>query len=217
MLDRLQPDLIIHCAAATDVEWCEKNPELAKTINEDTTVFLAERASEIEAKFVFTSTDNVFDGKSSNYSEADASGPLNSYAAGKIRTEQLVAQVNPDALIIRSYFYGYSPAGTRSLLEWVLIRATKANKVPGFTDSYFSPISVHDFAEALDAAICANTSSLLHMGSSDSISKYEFARMVMEVYRCDMTLLQPITVDDIGLSADRPRNSSLNLKMLEGT
>ena len=63
-LDSIKPDLIVHCAAATDVEWCEKHPDLAKAINEDATVFLANKAIELNSKFVFTSTDSVFDGKS---------------------------------------------------------------------------------------------------------------------------------------------------------
>ena len=214
-LDRLRPDLIIHCAAATNVEWCERNPDLARAINEDATKFLAEKAVEIGAKFIFTSTDSVFDGKTGHYSENDVTGPLNAYAAGKVRSEIVVATVNPDALIIRSYFYGHSPAGNRSLLEWVLVRALAGDPVPGFTDSFFSPISIHDFASALDAAIDAGTSGLLHLGSNNAISKYEFARMVMEAYDCDMSLLRPIKVDDIGLKADRPRNTSLNVQLLE--
>jgi dTDP-4-dehydrorhamnose reductase len=214
-LDRIQPDLIVHCAAATNVEWCEQNPEYAKEINEDATLFLARKAVELDAKFVFTSTDSVFDGKTGNYSEGDAPGPLNAYAAGKARSEVEVASANPGALIIRSYFYGNSPSGTRSLLEWVLNRALKGNEVPGFTDSYFSPINVHDFAEALYATVTAGVSGLLHLGSSYSISKYEFARIVMETYKCDMSLLKPITVDDIGLRADRPRDTSLDVTMLE--
>ncbi|MCH8108982.1 MAG: sugar nucleotide-binding protein, partial [Chloroflexi bacterium] len=138
-LERLRPDLIVHCAAATDVEWCEKNPALAKAINEDATVFLAEKAVKIGSKFVFISTDSVFDGRVGNYSEQDALAPLNSYAAGKVRTEIAVARINPNALIIRSFFYGHSPSGTRSLLEWVLVRALAGDQVTGFSDSYFSP------------------------------------------------------------------------------
>ena len=213
-LEQLQPNLIVHCAAATNVEWCEKNPELAKRINEDATEFLANKSAEIGAKFVYTSTDSVFDGLAGNYTESAKPGPLNSYAAGKVRTETLVADSNPDAIVIRSYFYGHSPSGTRSLLEWVLIRAQAGNEVPGFTDSYFSPISVHDFAYALDAAVAADHFGLLHLGSSDRISKYEFAKIVMEAYDCDMQLLRPITVDDAGLKADRPRDTSLNVDLL---
>lgn len=214
-LDRIKPKLIVHCAAATDVEWCEKHPELAKVINEDATVFLAKKAIELNAKFVFTSTDSVFDGKSGNYSESDAPCPLNSYAAGKVRTEQAVADINPEALLIRSYFYGHSPTGNRSLLEWVLVRALNNKVVPGFTDSYFSPIGLPDFAEALDVALAAGCSGFLHLGSKNAISKYEFARLVMESNNCDMSLLRPTTVDEIGLSASRPRNTSLNVKLLE--
>jgi dTDP-4-dehydrorhamnose reductase len=214
-LERIQPDLIIHCAAATNVEWCEQNPDQAKAINETATVFIAEKAKELSAKFVFTSTDSVFDGKNSKYAESDPPEPLNSYASGKVRSEKSVARANPRTLIVRSYFYGYSPAGTRSLLEWVLIRAQSGIEVPGFTDSYFSPISVDDFADALDAAIKNNTTGLLHLGSSERISKYEFAKIVMETYDCDMSLLKPITVDDAGLKADRPRDTSLDVSLLE--
>lgn len=214
-LERIQPDAIVHCAAATNVEWCEQNPDQAKAINETATEFLATKAKELGAKFVFTSTDSVFDGKKSKYTESDPPEPLNSYASGKVRTENLVAGVDANALIIRSYFYGYSPAGTRSLLEWVLVRAQSENEVPGFTDSYFSPISVRDFADALDVAITNNTTGLLHLGSSDRISKFEFAKIVMEIYDCDMALLKPITVDDVGLKADRPRDTSLDVGLLE--
>lgn len=214
-LERIQPDAIVHCAAATNVEWCEQNPDQAKAINETATEFLATKAKELGAKFVFTSTDSVFDGKKSKYTESDLPEPLNSYASGKVRTENLVAGVDANALIIRSYFYGYSPAGTRSLLEWVLVRAQSENEVPGFTDSYFSPISVRDFADALDVAITNNTTGLLHLGSSDRISKFEFAKIVMEIYDCDMALLKPITVDDVGLKADRPRDTSLDVGLLE--
>lgn len=213
-LEHIQPDLIIHCAAATNVEWCEKNPELAKQINEDSTEFLAKKSVDLGAKFIYTSTDSVFDGKTGNYSESAQPGPLNSYAAGKVRTEQLVAESNLNSIVIRSYFYGHSPSGSRSLLEWVLVRALAGNQVPGFTDSYFSPISVHDFADALDAAVAAGHSGLLHLGSSNRISKYDFARQVIESYNCDMSLLKPITVDDAGLKADRPRDTSLNVNQL---
>ena len=214
-LERIKPDLIIHCAAATNVEWCEKHPELAKAINVDATLFLARRSSEIGAKFVFTSTDSVFDGTGEKYLESDVPAPLNAYATGKVHTEESVRNLNPEALIIRSYFYGHSPSGTRSLLEWVLVKAQAGDIVPGFTDSYFSPISVYDFADALDSAVDADTSGILHMGSSDTISKYEFARMVMVTYQCDMSLLRPITVDNAHLNAERPRNTSLNVTMLE--
>ena len=212
-IERIAPDVIIHCAAATDVEWCEKNPELAKAINEEATEHLANITADLDIKFVFTSTDSVFDGRDGNYSEESVPAPLNSYAAGKARTEEIVANANPDALIIRSYFYGHSPSGKRSLMEWVLNRALNGEEVPGFTDSYFSPISVSDFAVALDAALNSGTSGLLHLGSSNRISKYEFARLVMETYNCDMSLLRPITVSDANLRADRPRDTSLSVDL----
>ena len=214
-LDAIKPDLIVHCAAATDVEWCEMFPKLTTAVNVEASVFLARKASGMGSQFVFTSTDSVFDGQSGRYSESAAPSPLNAYASGKVEAESSITAANPESLIIRSYFYGHSPSGSRSFLEWVLVKALAGDEVPGFTDSYFSPISVDDFADALDAAITNNTTGLLHLGSSDRISKYEFAKIVMETYDCDMSLLKPITVNDVGLKADRPRDTSLNIALLE--
>lgn len=212
---RQQPDLIVHCAAVTDVEWCENNPKLAETINVSATKLLAGLSAELDCKFVFTSTDSVFDGISGNYSESTPPAPLNSYAEGKVRAESAVSSINNSALIIRSYFYGFSPSRTRSLLEWVLNRAQNGIEVPGFTDSFFSPTNVHDFADAIEIALKSKVEGILHIGSSDRVSKFEFARKVMKRYNCDMSLLTPITVADAGLNADRPRDSSLNTSLLE--
>jgi dTDP-4-dehydrorhamnose reductase len=84
-----------------------------------------------------------------------------------------------------------------------------------FPDSYFSPISVNDFAEALESAMVTDQSGILHIGSSNTISKYEFIRMVLQGFDLDTTLLKPITVDEARLNANRPRDTSLNVTRLE--
>lgn len=214
-LIRINPKFVIHCAAASDVDWTEDHPELARSINEDATSFLAQQSVELRFKLIFISSPFVFDGKNGNYDELDAPEPLNEYARGKTRAEQSVLKIAPEALIIRACFYGHSPSGNHSLLEWVFGKARNGEVVPGFTDSYFSPISVYDFSEALDSAITSNQSGILHIGSGNTISKYEFARMVLQDYDLDTNLLKPITVDEAGLNANRPRDTSLNVTRLE--
>jgi dTDP-4-dehydrorhamnose reductase len=214
-LQRTQPDLIIHCAAASDVDWCEQHPDQAKAINVDATKFMVEQSIKHGSKFIFVSSPFIFDGIAGHYRESDLPGPLNSYATGKVIAEEYVTDIDSNSLIVRACFFGHSPAGNHSLLEWVLGTAANAVEVPGFTDSYFSPISVLDFADALDAAIADDTSGILHLGSSNAVSKYEFARMVLATYGFDAKLLSPITVAEADLNANRPRNTSLDVSLLQ--
>jgi dTDP-4-dehydrorhamnose reductase len=171
-------------------------------------------SNELGFILVFISSPFVFDGIAGNYGETEPPVPLNAYAAGKTRAEVSVSKITPKALIIRARFYGHSQRVNHSLLEWVLGNARNGKAVPGFTYSYFSPISVNDFADALNSAITSDQSGILHIGSSNSISKYEFARMVLQEFTFDADLLTPITVDEAGLNANRPRDTSLNTALL---
>ena len=79
-----RPHAIVHCAAAADVDWCEANPEEAEAINGGASALLAEIAASFNVRFVYISTDSVFDGKRGGYIETDEPAPLNVYARSKI-------------------------------------------------------------------------------------------------------------------------------------
>ena len=214
-LQRIKPEVIIHCASASDVDWNENHPTLSKAINEDVPKFLAQKSMELGIKFIFISSPFIFDGTVGNYREVDPPGPLNTYARGKLNAEQYILECDPNSLIIRACFYGYSPSGNHSLLEWIIGRANRNQNLPGFTDSYFSPINVYDLAEALDKAILAKAKGILHLGSIDTVSKYKFIQMVLHSYRYKADLLKPTSVDEVGLSVSRPRDTSLNISLSE--
>ena len=214
-LRRIQPEIIIHCASASDVDWNENHPTHSKAINEDVPKFLAQESIELGSKFAFISSPFIFDGQDGNYREGDPPGPLNTYARGKLNAEISIAKSNPNALIIRACFYGYSPSGNHSILEWILGLASKNQEIPGFTDSYFSPINVYDLSQALDAAISTKVKGILHLGSINTVSKYEFIRMVLNNYEYNADLLKPITIDDASLNVSRPRNSSLDISLFQ--
>jgi len=77
VLSSFRPSQIIHCAAATNVDWCEEHAEQAQQINAATSAWLAQLALDLGARFIYISTDAVFDGKRGNYAETDESAPLN--------------------------------------------------------------------------------------------------------------------------------------------
>ena len=129
----------MHCAAATNVDWCEDNPKQAEAINVQATADLAEIAAALNARFVYISTDSVFDGKRGDYAETDEPAPLNVYARSKLAGEQETLRLNAAAIVVRVSIYGWNAQKKESLAEWVLRRLEEGSDVPGFTDVFFTP------------------------------------------------------------------------------
>ena len=88
LVSRLKPESIVHCAAATNVDWCEDYPSEAEQNNTQASSFLAQIAQKLGAAFVYISTDAVFNGKKGNYSEADEPAPINVYGRSKWNGER---------------------------------------------------------------------------------------------------------------------------------
>ena len=210
LVTRLQPAAIVHCAAATHVDWCEDHPAEAEQINVQSSSQLAQIAQSIGANFVYVSTDAVFDGIKGNYSEADEPGPVNVYGRSKLNGERAVLRENPSALLVRVNIYGWNAQNKRSLAEWILCELDGGRPVRGFTDIHFTPMLVEDLAELILAMMDANLAGIYHVTGSERISKYEFARRVAALFRFDLSRIIPTSSKDVGLRAPRPADISLN-------
>src|SRR5690242_16494390 len=102
------PSLIIHCAAATNIEWCEAHPKECMRINGEVPGYLAGLAKSVRAAFVYISTDAVFDGCTGGYSETDPVRPVNQYARTKAAGEAAVLQAMREALVLRVNMFGWN-------------------------------------------------------------------------------------------------------------
>ena len=213
----LRPKTIIHCAAATNVDWCEEHPQETERINVQVSVSLAEMARKAGARLVFISTDSVFDGKRGNYAETDEPAPLNTYACSKLRAEREILQQDTDALVVRVNIYGWNAQDKQSLAEWILSEMTAGKRVPGFTDVHFSPILANDLADVLLDMSGHELSGLYHVAGSERISKYEFARQVAETFGFDPGRIVPTPMAVAHLRAPRPSDVSLNTELISKT
>jgi len=210
LLFDLRPRVIVHCAAATNVDWCEDHPEQAIHINTRASALLAEIASALNARLLYVSTDLVFDGKKGGYVETDAPAPLNVYANSKLAGERETLLRNPSALVIRVNIYGWNAQDKQSLAEWILGRLEKGADVPGFTDVFFTPILVNHLVPILFQALQQELAGLYHVSGSERISKFEFARRLAIVFGFDPGRVAPCQVKDMKLRAARPLDISLN-------
>lgn len=213
-LSKVHPQLIIHCAALTDVEQCERDESRAWAVNVEATKVLASWASEDAAKFILISTDSVFDGTRGNYRESDDPAPVNVYARTKLAAEEFVRSSCPNALIIRTNFFGWSHGHRAGLAEWMLARLIKGEGFGGFTDVRFSPLFTDELAHIILELIRRDARGLFHLGARDSCSKYEFAIELARAFQLDASIIHPVSVDEFPFRACRPKNTSLSTEKL---
>jgi dTDP-4-dehydrorhamnose reductase len=206
----IKPDAVIHCAAIANVDDCETKPELAEAINARLPGQVAALAAQYNAKMVHISTDAVFDGQKGKYIETDTPNPLSVYARTKLDGENVAMLANPNALIARVNFYGWSMSGRRSLAEWFVSNLAEGNAIKGFKDVLFCPFMVLDLVDTLMQAIDKDLKGLYHVVGPEAMSKYDFGQAIARKFGFDASLLTPTSVYDAGLKAARSPNLTLN-------
>jgi dTDP-4-dehydrorhamnose reductase len=210
ILSGLDLDCLIHCAAITNVERCEDDYNLAHKTNALATGNLADSIS-ASAKFIYISTDSVFDGKNGNYRESDKPGPLNNYARTKLEAESLLEQGCKNHIIVRTNIFGWNLVAGESFAEWVVNSLRQAKPISMFTDVIFSPISVMSLAHYLGELIVSEFTGKINIVSADSISKYDFGLAVAQLFGFDASLISPMSIRDYPFKAPRPANTSLDV------
>jgi dTDP-4-dehydrorhamnose reductase len=210
LFHQVRPHTVVHCAAATAVDWCEDHPEEAHRLNAEAAGAVARGAAAVGARVAYVSTDSVFDGARGGYREDDAPMPVNTYARSKLAGEEEVRAALPGALVLRTNLYGWNAQKKQSLAEWVLGRLEAGEPVPGFTDVSFAPLLVNDLAETILDLLDRGAEGTFHLASSDACTKYEFARGVAEVFGYDPALVHPARSDSAAFRAARPRLTSLD-------
>lgn len=214
LFEHYAPDWVVNCAALTDVDACEQDPEGASALNRDMPEKLARAAGSRGVKFVHISTDAVFDGKSGDYTENSIPVPVNEYGRSKLEGEQAVLAADPRALVLRTNFFGWSPGPKIGLFEWFYRGLDAGEPRPGFSDVFVSMLSARHLAEWILRLLRSDLHGLYHLASSDCVSKYDFGRLIAEVFSFQADLIHPISVDQAGLQAARPKNLCLSTRKI---
>jgi len=209
-LETIRPDVVIHCAAITNVDLCEDNVKLATKLHIETTELIANFLDSYGGRLIYISTDSVFDGeKQGAYSESDLVNPLNVYAKTKMMGEKSVQSMN-NGLVLRTNIIGWTQENKTSFAEWVLNRLYDNVPLNLFYDVYFSPLTVYDLSFIIEKIIEKPILGLYHCGSSDIISKYDFGKKMAEIFQLSDTNINRVSVDSIDFKASRPKNMALN-------
>jgi dTDP-4-dehydrorhamnose reductase len=204
---RQRPQAVIHCAALSRTDECQRNSSLARKLNVEVSGLLAELAAAIP--FVFLSSDLVFDGRRGNYAEDAPVSPLMLYAETKVAAEQIVL-ANPKHLVVRTSLNGgTSPTRDRGFNEqmWNAWKAGQTIKL--FTDEFRSPIPAEATARAIWELLRLNQSGLYHVAGAERLSRWQIGQLVAA--RCPQLSpkMEPVSLKDYR-GAPRPPDTSLD-------
>jgi dTDP-4-dehydrorhamnose reductase len=207
-----RPSVVVHAAALSSHEACEADPDLAQLINVEVTDRLARAAQEVGARLILISTDAVFDGKQGNYRESDEPNPFSVYGETKLQGEQRACAAT-EALVVRTNFFGWSPSGSRSILEFFVNELSAGTQVRGFTDFTVTSMYAQHLAQAIWDLAHTSATGILHVSSSDALSKYEFGMQVANRFDLSHSLITPIASDPT-VVPPRSRDLSLNTDLV---
>ena len=208
VLKMTSPDLVINLAALTDVDLCERNPELAYSINVGG---IDNLVNTFNGPIIHISTDYVFDGESGPNKEKDPTNPLNVYGSSKLASENMLLEQSEDSLVIRAnVLYDYASRSNASFLNWVISSIEKGKEINVVEDQWNNPTWTSSLAVVIDRSIDSGINGLLHWGDGDWISRYEFAIKIADVFNLKKSLIKPIKTSELDQTATRPLKGGLD-------
>lgn len=202
-LSALRPELIIHCAAMTDVDGCAADPDAAYKINAFGTQNVAHACLRCNAEMVYISTNEVFDGRADQpYREDDRPNPINPYASSKRTGEQMAARYLKTGLYIVRTAWVFSPGG-HNFPAKIIAAADAGKPVRVVTDEVSNPTYAPDLAEAVAKLIKTRVYGIYHFTNAGYCSRYDFAKEILRLSGRGHIPVEPITL------ADYPRPSAV--------
>ncbi len=219
-VEEYKPDLVINCAAFTNVDACETQTELAYAVNALGPSYLAEACELCGARFVHVSTDYVFSGgEPGERTEADPTGPVSAYGRTKLAGEELVSQACSRSFIVRTaWLYGYVGKNFVKTMLWL---AKERGGMTVVADQWGNPTSANDLAyEILHIALTEHY-GLYHITNKGTCSWFDFTQAILHEAQLDPKMVLPCTSEEYRQanpnSAHRPQYSSLDNAHLRAT
>lgn len=201
----VNPDLILHCAAMTNVDDCEIYKQKAYKINVESTKLLMDLFH--DKKIIYISTDAVFGEKNKNKVN-EKPHPDNYYGLTKYSSEKIILN-NKTNTVIRTTPIGFNYYDNSGFLNWALTSITLKKKINLFSDIYFNPIHSSLLILYIMKIVENNLSGIFHINSNFKYSKYEFVYKLANYLQIDNSCINKISSNDVSLKAKRNKNQVL--------
>ncbi len=213
-----RPNIVIHTAALTDVDYCEDHHDEAEENNVGATINIVDACNELDVPVIFFSTDYIFDGsKKGPYSETDTPCPVNFYGQTKLRAEQYILEKAKRAVIFRiTWLYGI---WGRSFPKAILRQAAEVKKMTVVNDQVGRPTYSWDVAQAMLTVLRdkrdvmeAKGGEIFNLGNEGTVCWADFARFILKTADLGAVRVEDIPSTQLKRPAPRPLNSVLSLE-----
>ena len=216
LINLIRPKVVINCIALTNVDLCELQPNLATDLNSNFPRILASICSQYGIYLIHISTDHYESIVRKPIKENDHVFGINEYGISKLQGEAAIQEVNSTALILRTNFFGDSNSDSQTFLNWITENLKRNRKIQGFTDVDFSPVSISELIKCALDLKDMNFNGIVNVSSNESITKYDFIRLVAKVFDLNTDLIEPEISDNVKGRVKRPNympldNSRLSL------
>jgi dTDP-4-dehydrorhamnose reductase len=213
-LNDIMPDMIIHTAAIANPDACEENRDYAILVNIKATEELSKWAQKNGVRFIFTSTDMVFDGTRGKYKENDSPNPISFYSQTKVNAEDFIKNNIAKYVIARvALVYGIGTARNSSFFEKMIGQLKKGESITLFHDQFRSPILVDNLAEALLELATNDFVGITHLGGSERISRWEFGLRASRIFGLPSQNILKGSMFDFEGAAFRPQDISFDIEL----
>ena len=211
-----RPEAVVNCAAWTDVDGCELNPERALLINAEAVEILAAQSRRVGASFLTISTDYVFDGRKAEgfYTQRDDPEPQSAYGIAKLQGERRAQRVSARTVVVRTgWIFG---AGGKNFLATAVERARRGEHLKAICDAYGTPTYAPHLAARLRDLAERDLPGTYHIvGGGAGASFLEFAQEAVRAAGVEGVEIESVSMDSLLRPAPRPRNSRLRCLMSE--
>ncbi len=215
VLEKINPDVLVNCAAITNVEQCEEDSDLANNVNALWPEKLAKITNKLNIKFIHISSDHLFGGNDKYVEEYFVPNPLNIYAQTKNNAEQLVLKINTSALIIRTNFYGWGTKYRKSFSDFIIDSLRNKEPIELFSDVYYTPIIIDELVSWIHKAIDNKLLGIYHIVSSERVSKHEFGLTIAKTFELPQHLIKAVSIQSKKSLTLRPLDMSLSNKKIQ--
>lgn len=213
IINEISPDVIVNTAAIADIDFAEKERGLTQTVNVDAAVNIAKTCQAKKIRYIFISSDAVFNGSKDEYTEADITDPVNYYGKTKQEAEKGIMFVNRDSAIIRiSLVLGFPLGRGNSFVSEIEIKLKNGNVITAPMDIIRTPVDVHTLANVVLELGLNSLSGIIHIGSTERINRYDLTCKLAIALGYNPELIKPVmsTVDQPS-KAPRHKNGILKI------
>jgi dTDP-4-dehydrorhamnose reductase len=209
VFEKYQPEIVIHAGAMGKPDECEQQQWQAFIVNVEGTLTMLSNAEELKCFFIYLSTDFVFSGNEGDYSETDATSPVNYYGKTKEDAEEAVMEYEHGWAIVRTVLvYGQPMTGRSNILTIVKDKLEKGEEYKVVDDQLRTPTYVEDLARGLALIIDHRAKGIFHLSGKDRLTPYQMAQEAAIYLGLDKELIRRVTAADFTQPAKRPVNTS---------